>query len=71
MGRYRLLPDEREDLQTIRKYYVDAGSPEGARTVLRELREAMRSPGAHPLQGHLRTDLTGARPSGFGPSAPT
>ena len=60
MGRYRLLPDAREDLQTIRKYYVDAGSPEGARTVLRELRDAMRSLGARPLRGHLRTDLCGA-----------
>lgn len=59
MGRYSLLPDAREDLQTIRKYYVDAGSPRGARTVLRELRNAIRSLAAHPLRGHLRTDLTG------------
>lgn len=53
MGRYRLLPDAREDLRTIRKYYVDAGSPQGARTVPRELRNAIRSLAAHPLRGHL------------------
>jgi plasmid stabilization system protein ParE len=58
-ARFVLTPAARDDLTEI-STYLRQDSPEAARRVRAELREAMRRLAQSPRMGHIREDLTDA-----------
>jgi len=56
--RFRLSPEAENDLADIRRYLTRHGGAEGARYVLREIRQALRLIADQPGIGHRRDDLT-------------
>ena len=58
MKRYTLSKPAERDLDEIKDYIAEQGSPEAARKVLRNLKAAMHLLARNPGVGHLREDLT-------------
>jgi|SRR5581483_4537323 len=62
MSRYVLAPSARDDLVSIRDFYLEEAGTRVARQMLIELVEAFRTLARNPGIGHRRRELAGDRP---------
>ncbi len=58
MKRFILSPEARQDLHTIRNYYLKEAGPRVAKYVLTEIDRGFHLVANTPGAGHSRTDLT-------------
>ena len=60
MKRYIVAPEAEQDLDDIKAYLTDDGGPRVARSVLKQIKDAVEFLSRTPGAGHLREDLTNA-----------